>query len=48
MIWTIIAVLVILWLLGLVGNVGGWFINVLLVIALALLIYHLASGRRTM
>lgn len=48
MIWTIIAVLVILWLLGLVGHIGGWLINVLLVAALILLIYNLATGRRTM
>lgn len=48
MIWTIIAVLVILWLLGLIGHIGGMFINLLLVVALILLIYNLATGRRSM
>jgi len=44
--WIIIAVLVVLWLLGLVGGVGGSFIHALLVIAAIVLIYNLVSGRR--
>ena len=46
MLWTIIAVLVVLWLLGLMGGVGGSFIHALLVIAAIVLIYNLVSGRR--
>ena len=46
MLWTIIGVLVVLWLLGLVGGVGGSLIHALLVIAAIVLIYNLVSGRR--
>jgi hypothetical protein len=46
MVWTIIAVLVVLWLLGLMGGVGGSMIHALLVIAAIVLIYNLVSGRR--
>ena len=46
MLWTIIIVLVALWLLGLVGGIGGSFIHGLLVIAAIVLIYNLVSGRR--
>ena len=33
MLWTIIAILLVLWLLGLIGNIGGGLIWLLLVIA---------------
>jgi len=46
MLWTIIAVLVVLWALGLVGGVGGSLIHALLVIAAIVWIYNLISGRR--
>ena len=46
MLWTIIGVLVVLWLLGLMGGVGGSMIHALLVIAAIVLIYNLISGRR--
>ena len=46
MLWTIIAVLVVLWLLGLMGGVGGSMIHALLVIAAIVLVYNLISGRR--
>ena len=46
--WTIIAVLVVLWLLGLVTGVGGSLIHALLVIAAIVWIYNLISGRRIM
>jgi len=46
MLWTIIALLVVLWLLGLIGHVGGGLIHILLVIALVILIYQLIAGRR--
>ncbi|HEY9434056.1 MAG TPA: lmo0937 family membrane protein [Blastocatellia bacterium] len=41
--WTIIAILVVLWLLGLIG---GSLIHALPVIAAIVLIYNLISGRR--
>ena len=47
MLYTIAAVLLILWLLGLVtGYTIGAFIHLLLVIALVLLLVQFVSGRR--
>ena len=48
MLWTIIAVLLILWLLGVVAlPTVGSLVHVLLVIALIVLAVQLLSGRRT-
>jgi hypothetical protein len=47
MLWTLLAALVILWLLGLATNVVGGLIHVLLVLALIVFIAQLLSGRRT-
>ena len=48
MLWTIFAILLIGWLLGLVGVYQiGAVIHLLLVIALAVLILQLVTGRRT-
>ena len=46
MLWTIIVLLVVLWLLGFIGHVGGSLIHLLLVIAAVVLIYQLITGRR--
>jgi hypothetical protein len=48
MLWTILAVLLVLWLLGLVANVGGGLIHLLLVIAAIVFIIQLFTGRRTL
>ena len=48
LIWAIVVILVVLWLLGLVINVGGGLIHLVLVLAVILLIYNLISGRRTL
>lgn len=47
MLWTIIVVLAVLWLLGFSLNIGGGLIHALIVIALALLVFNLISGRRS-
>jgi K+-transporting ATPase A subunit len=47
MLWTILVVLLVLWLLGLVAHVGGGLIHLLLVVALVIFIINLLSGRRT-
>jgi hypothetical protein len=47
MLWTIFVILLILWLLGFSFHVGGALIHLLLVIAVAVLIINLVSGRRT-
>ena len=47
LLWTVLVVLVVIWLIGLVANVtGGSLIHVLLVIAAVILIYNLVIGRR--
>ena len=46
MLWTIIVILLVLWLLGLLGNIGGGLIWLLLVIAAIVLLFQLLSGRR--
>lgn len=48
MLWTIFAILLILWLLGLVTSYTlGGFIHILLVIAVVVLIVRLIGGRRS-
>jgi hypothetical protein len=46
MLWTIVVLLLILWLLGFTMNVAGGIIHVLLVIALVVIVVRLLSGRR--
>lgn len=46
MLWTIIIILLILWLAGFGFHVGGSLVHLLLVIALIVLIYNLTTGRR--
>ena len=47
MLWTIFVILLVLWLLGLVTSYTlGGFIHILLVVAVALLLIQLISGRR--
>jgi hypothetical protein len=46
MLWTIFAVLLILWLLGFTLSIGGSLIHLLLVVALVVLVINLLSGRR--
>ncbi len=46
MLWTVLVVLVIMWLLGFSMHVGGGLIHLLLVVALIVLVYNLVTGRR--
>ncbi len=46
MLWTIIAILLVLWLLGMVGGIAGNLIHALLVIALVMFVINLFTGRR--
>ena len=46
MLWTIFAVVLIIWLLGFSLHVGGGLIHLLLVFALIVLIFNLVAGRR--
>ena len=47
MLWTILVILLVLWLIGLLSHVGGGLIHLLLVVAAIVLIFNLLSGRRT-
>jgi hypothetical protein len=46
MLWTVVVVLLILWLLGFTMNVAGGLIHALLVIALVVVVFRLLSGRK--
>ncbi len=47
MLWTIFVVLFVLWLLGLVTSYTlGGFIHILLILAIAVVLIQLISGRR--
>ena len=46
MLWTIMVILLVLWLLGFVTHVGGSLIHILLVIAVVVLVINVVSGRR--
>lgn len=48
MLWTILVVLLVLWLLGVVTSfTAGGLIHLILVVALVLLVIQLLTGRRT-
>lgn len=48
MLWTIIVILLVLWLLGLVTSYTmGGFIHILLVIAIVVLLVRVISGNRS-
>jgi len=44
-IWTLVGLLVLFWILGFVGHVGGGLIHLLLVIAIVLAIINFIAGR---
>lgn len=47
MLWTLIVLLLVLWVLGLMFKIAAGFIHILLVIAIVLFIVNLVTGRRT-
>jgi len=46
MIWTIIFLLLVLWLLGFALDVAGGLIHILLVVALVIIVMRLLTGRK--
>jgi uncharacterized protein DUF5670 len=46
MLWTIVVLLLVLWLLGFTMHVAGGLIHILLVVALVVIVFRLLSGRR--
>ncbi len=43
----VVAILVVLWLLGLLSDVGGSLIHLLLIVALIVFIWNMITGRRS-
>lgn len=46
MLWTLLVIVVILWLLGLLSGVAGNLIHLLLLVAGVIFVLQLVSGRR--
>jgi len=46
MLWTVLVILVALWLLGFALNIGGALIHILLIVALVVGLIQLFTGRR--
>jgi hypothetical protein len=46
MLWTIVAILLLLWVLGFLLQAFGGLIHLLLIVALVIVIYRLITGRR--
>lgn len=46
MLWTIVAIVLLLWLLGFSLNVGGGLIHVLLVVVIVVVLVQVIQGRR--
>ena len=46
MLWTVLVILLVLWLIGAIANVGP-LIHLLLVVALVIFLVNLLTGRRT-
>jgi hypothetical protein len=45
MLWTIIGILIVLWILGLVFKLAAGFIHILLIIAVILIVINVVKGR---
>ena len=46
MLWTIIGILLLIWLVGVVSKIAGGLIHILLVVALIVFIYNMITGRK--
>jgi hypothetical protein len=46
MLWTIAVILVVLWLVGLLTDIAGGLIHILLVLALIVVVVNVLRGRR--
>jgi hypothetical protein len=46
MLWTIVVLLLLLWLLGFTMKIAGGLIHILLVVALIVVVFRLLTGRR--
>jgi hypothetical protein len=46
MLWTIVVILLVLWLLGFGFHLGGSLVHLILVVALVFIVINVLSGRR--
>jgi hypothetical protein len=46
MLWTVVAILLLMWLLGFSFHVAGGLVHLLLVIAVVVIVINLLTGRR--
>lgn len=46
MLWTLIGLLILFWIVGLVFDIAGGLVHILLVIALIVFIFNMITGRR--
>jgi Family of unknown function (DUF5670) len=46
MLWTLVVLLLLFWLVGLMVDIAGGLIHILLVVALVVVVYRLMTGRR--
>jgi hypothetical protein len=46
LLWIVFVIIVAIWLIGLVLDVAGGFIHLLLIVAAIVLVYNLLTGRR--
>jgi Na+/H+ antiporter NhaD/arsenite permease-like protein len=46
MLWTIVVILLVLWLLGFVAEIAGNLIHILLVLAIVVFVVRMLQGRR--
>jgi hypothetical protein len=44
--WSVVVVLVVLWLIGFLAHIAGGFVHLLLIVALLALLYNLFAGSR--
>ena len=44
--WSVVVVLVVVWLIGVLAHIAGGFVHLLLLVALLVLLYNLLAGRR--
>lgn len=44
--WSVLVVLVVVWLIGLLAHIAGGFIHLLLLVALIVLLFNLFAGGR--
>lgn len=47
MLWTILMILLVLWVIGLIADIGGGLIHLLLIVAGVVFLFQLLAGRRT-